>query len=249
MKRLVKCSKKPVKAATTWTIYMDYDDEYGTNTVTKKFTGTRRELWDYINDLNKNTDYYNIDVADPYPEDDYETVEDLYASKDNYGAVSGDMTIEEFMQNIRDLYAKYFPNSTCQVKLVKSLGTALWIDCYLAKDASECENNIAGNDMFHVSFWFPNDFEGLTKDDPVPNNLNMEVSQKTIKTAPENRYMAFGSETLPFRKAKGTPDKILKTLDKYFKTLHDTTEKLVEEDRLPYKDRGVQNEEFVKSKL
>ena len=175
------------------------------------------------------------------------------ASKEIYGASIGSMTVEEFMQDIRDTYNNYFPRSTCQVKLVRSLGTALWIDCYLAKDASECENGIAGNDMFHISFWFPNDFEGLTKDDLVPESLTMEISQKTIKTAPENRYMAFGSESLPFRKVKGSSDKILKTLDRYFKILHDTVERLVEEERLPYdnasRSYGIQNEEFVKSKL
>lgn len=80
MKRYIKSSKTFIKAATTWTIYMDYDDEYGvSHTISEEFTGTRRELRDYINDLNKNTDYYNIDVADPYPEDDHETVEDLYS--------------------------------------------------------------------------------------------------------------------------------------------------------------------------
>ena len=67
-----------ITASITWTLYMDYDDEYWTHTITDKFTGTRRELMDYIQDLNKNSEYYNIDVAD---NDDPEYLDDLYASK------------------------------------------------------------------------------------------------------------------------------------------------------------------------
>lgn len=261
MKRFIRCSTNrdvnscdSITASITWTLYMDYDDEYGTHTITDTFTGTRRELMDYIQDLNKNSEYYNIDVAD---NDDPEYLDDLYASKKiskksyvkSAQFMFGITTVSEFMQEIRDLYNNYFPASTCSVRLVKSLGTALWIDCYLAKDASECENGISGNDMFHISFWFPDDFAGLTNDSLVPDFLTMEISQKIIKTAPDNDYMAFGAESLPFRRVKGSPDKILKTLDKYFKMIHDTVERLIDEDMLPYKDRGVQNEEFVKSKL
>jgi len=63
MKRLVKCSIQPVKASTTWTIYMDYDDDFGRHTVSEEFTGSWSELRDYMKDL-KNTDYYNIDAVE-----------------------------------------------------------------------------------------------------------------------------------------------------------------------------------------
>ena len=58
------------------------------------------------------------------------------ASKEIYGASIGSMTVEEFMQDIRDTYNNYFPRSTCQVKLVRSLGKNIKVqDFYIFQSA------------------------------------------------------------------------------------------------------------------
>ena len=162
---------------------------------------------------------------------------------------SAGMTNGEFLARIEETYNKYFPDSICKATLKKMLGDPFCdVKCFIAGDISEIDNKIAGNDLFHI--WFLLDgFDTVDLNAPVPTSITLDPQQKTIKTKPDNKYMAFGSEKLPFRKVTGNVDKILKTFEKYFKVLHDTTARLVDEDRIPDSQHTIQNPDFVMSKL
>ena len=162
---------------------------------------------------------------------------------------NGSMTNGEFVSRIEELYHSYFPDSACQATLQVMTGDPFCsIKCWIAKDSSEVSSNIMGNDLFHVVFFIWN-FDSKNPEDAVPSDLELEPHQRSIKTIPENKYMVYGAERLPFRKTKGDANKILKTLDKYFKTLYDTTVRLAEEDKIPSAPHEIQNNEFVRSKL
>jgi len=57
---------------------------------------------------------------------------------------NGSMTFEEFRNKIMQTYNDKFPNSLCSVRLVKVLGRAIVIDCFLAKDKTELINSYWG---------------------------------------------------------------------------------------------------------
>lgn len=159
------------------------------------------------------------------------------------------MTNGEFLSRIKEAYAQQFPDSVCNASLKKMLGDPFCdVKCFIAGDISEISNQIAGNDLFHIWFLL-GDFDTVDLEAPVPASITLDPQQKTIKTKPDNKYMAYGSEKLPFRKTTGDADKILKTFDKYFKILHDTTARLVDEDRIPDAKFEIQNPDFVRSKL
>lgn len=47
-----------------WRIYYDYEDEYGdVHTVSGDFEGTYEEMREYVQWLNKNTDYFNFETV------------------------------------------------------------------------------------------------------------------------------------------------------------------------------------------
>lgn len=124
------------------------------------------------------------------------------------------MTIEEFMQEVKDIYAKHFPDSHCNVQLTKNLGCAIFIDFYLAKDSSEVSHGYAVNDMFQCGFDIF--LEGRKElNDLMPDSMVLEAMKSVIKIRPENRYLAYDTVKIPFRKTTGNAKKILAALEKY----------------------------------
>ena len=62
------------------------------------------------------------------------------------------MTFAELKEGIEKAYAKYFPKSKCAVTLSRMIGYAIFVECYVAGDKSECPNGYWDNDMMHISF-------------------------------------------------------------------------------------------------
>lgn len=149
---------------------------------------------------------------------------------------AGEMTIGEFLDEAKRIYNEYFPNSECIAVNRKVMGMEyIQITWLLSSDVSECISNIRDNDMFFISFNI--DIKDTTEsgrlydvairdnsstnDRLMPPMITMEVMRKSYLTKPDISYMAYGRRELPFRKTKGTPEKILATLEKYAKKLHD----------------------------
>ena len=96
------------------------------------------------------------------------------------------MTFNEFRNRIIEIYHNKFPKSLCSVKLVKMLGRAITIDCFLANDVSELSHGYWQNDMFKISFWIhnmPNNFE---IDDTLPDAMTLTNDSSHILIVPEN---------------------------------------------------------------
>lgn len=141
--------------------------------------------------------------------------------KEDYN--NSNKTITDFMNEIKAIYAKYFPNSSCAVAFRKILGEySIGIRCYLAKDESEVANHIMDNDVFRVHFDIPLTHNEITKDSPMPETIELNSFSNTIRVKPENSYMFCSSIKVPFRKTKGTPEKILSTFDKFVQKLYNT---------------------------
>lgn len=130
------------------------------------------------------------------------------------------MKFEQFKDEVIAAYGKYFNGSRCNVRFAKCLGRTIWIDCFLAADRNEVSNGIEQNDMMKVTFniSLPDRHE-IT--DELPDLLTLEITQKWYAVAPENRYLYCDVHSMPYRKSKGTAEKLEKQLNKYFGMLRD----------------------------
>ena len=80
--------------------------------------------------------------------------------------------------------------------------------------------------MINISFNInlPKDIESV--DDYMPDSVVLETmhgtSFLTKPYKPEDKYCAYGTTKVPFRKTTGTPTKIITSFDKFSKKLYDT---------------------------
>lgn len=169
------------------------------------------------------------------------------------------MTIEEFIAKVKEIYAKYFPDSECVAKNLKTLGMEyIRIGWFLSADASECPHNIRLNDLLHVAFTIDLEdntesgkmYEMWTYDNSqkntgyMPGTITLEVNDKIMYCKSDSRYMAYSSINFPFRKTTGSPEKILATLDKYANVVYNTVVTCLDGGKIP-EDRV----EFVRTKV
>ena len=155
------------------------------------------------------------------------------------------MTFEGFKARLQEIYYSKFPNSFCSVKLVKMLGRAITIDCFLANDVSELSHGYWQNDMFKISFWIhdmPNDFE---VDDVLPDVMTLTNASSHILITPENKYLAYDSVKVPFRKIVGNADKLISAFKKYVDRLYDIVNQQIANNKIPNNFVDIVNRKIV----
>lgn len=141
------------------------------------------------------------------------------------------MTVSEFMEELKKTYNKYFPNSLCSVRFSKNLGSSIWIDCYLAGNIHEVPHNIWQNDMFKIclNIFLPN---GTEKDSELPETITLESQYNYMALKPSNKYVAFDSKKVPFRKTTGDGKKVIASFDKFVKRLYDSVKEEYNNDNI-----------------
>lgn len=139
------------------------------------------------------------------------------------------MIMKELTQEIERSYNKYFKNSKCFVNFSKNLYSSISINCFLANNKEELTNGYWENDMFSIRFSIDTERGQFSKDidinSEVPENLKLEANAKSYVLRPSVSYMAYDRKKLSFRKTIGDSKKIIATLDKFFKKLHEELEK------------------------
>ena len=149
--------------------------------------------------------------------------------------------VDDFIEDIEKSYKKYFPKSLINIRITDMLGIkSIYAECYLAKDESEVPHRILDNDTFRIKF----SIENLENFNDLPDVMMLEWYYKSIKLNPSDDFYYCDFKQLPFRKTKGDADKILKTLDKYFKLLKNTVIEELENDNIHY-----DNIDVAKSKI
>ena len=155
------------------------------------------------------------------------------------------MTFNEFRNRIIEIYHNKFPKSLCSVKLVKMLGRAITIDCFLANDVSELSHGYWQNDMFKISFWIhnmPNNFE---IDDTLPDAMTLTNDSSHILIVPENSYLAYSAVKIPFRKTVGNADKLISTFKKYVDRLYDIVNQQIVHNKITNNFVDIVNRKIV----
>ena len=142
------------------------------------------------------------------------------------------MKMKEFLNEIENSYKEQFPKSKIVAELDNRFYNSISITCFIANDINEVANRIWQNDMLSIYFSIDSingEFaKDITIESEIPENLKIEVSRKSYLIKPENRNMCYGRRKLSFRKTTGNYNKILKSLDKFFRRLRISLEKDVE---------------------
>lgn len=141
------------------------------------------------------------------------------------------MKVNQFLETIKESYVKEFPNSKIIAKVNKGLGTSIYIKCYLAGSKEELYNGIAQNDMFNITFWMHEQNENISIEGELPENLYLECTEKSYLIKPDTEYMCYGRRKLSYRKIAGA-EKIINSLDKFFKKLRLELEKDIENNNI-----------------
>lgn len=130
------------------------------------------------------------------------------------------MKFAEFTENINQVYSGKFAHSACIVRPYRCLGRYVYIDCMLAENLNEVSYGIAENDMFKISFCIdlPDNFNFET--DELPENLTMEAKSNSYVIKPENEYLYCNYKKIPYRKSKGTAEKLVSVFGKFVDKLH-----------------------------
>lgn len=146
---------------------------------------------------------------------------------------SKEMTFAELKEGIEKAYAKYFPKSKCAVTLSRIIGYAIFVECYVAGDKSECPNGYWDNDMMKIRYFIdlPSNYD--EKSGILPEMLEVEVKGAIINKKSDDRMYAYQFEKVGLRKFKGSPDQIVKKFDASFKKVKATFDKIKDEDRIP----------------
>lgn len=109
-------------------------------------------------------------------------------------------------------YKEVFKNSKIAItKNSFSGNNVLWVQLYLAKNESEEINGYFDNDILGIIF-------KITK--TAENNYIIENIQNRYLVKPTNKYLAYESKKVAFRKTQGNEDKIITAFKKYVENLH-----------------------------
>ena len=155
------------------------------------------------------------------------------------------MTFNEFRDEIIGIYHSKFPKSHCSVKLVKMLGRAITIDCFLANDVFELSHGYWQNDMFKISFWIHDMPKNFETTDIMPNTMTLTNNSSDIAITPPDRFLAYGSVKIPFRKTVGNADKIINAFKKYVDRLYDIVNQQITNGKIPNNFVDIVNRKIV----
>lgn len=129
------------------------------------------------------------------------------------------MKFEEFKNRIEQIYRGKFNKSYCGCKIYSCLGKSITIDLRLAENASECPNNITGNDMMDIclAIRLP---DGWKEGDELPENMTLEAWKNGIKVKSTEKYLYCDYKKASYRKTSGDAEKLIVAFGKYVERLY-----------------------------
>ncbi len=129
------------------------------------------------------------------------------------------MKFAKFKTEIEKLFAEKFGKSYCECRIYKCMGKSITIDCHMAENTSECQNNISGNDMMMVclNISLP---DGWNDTDELPENLTMEAWKNGIKVKSTSDYLYCDYKKASYRKTSGNAEKMITTFGKFVDRLY-----------------------------
>ncbi len=132
------------------------------------------------------------------------------------------MNLSELTTRIESSYREYFPESKIFVEYSGKMYSSIWVRCFIAGAKTENSGNYWDNDMMRVSFRIQGEngqeLPDLQADSELPN-LSIENHAKSYHIKPDSIYLVYENRRMSYRKTTGTPEKIVASLDMFFKSL------------------------------
>lgn len=160
------------------------------------------------------------------------------------------MKTSDFIQAIETAYSSKFPQSKVFINLSHNLYSQIRVDFMLAQTKEENAFNYWENDCFSIGFTItlengqlPKD---LTLDSELPQNLKLESKCNSYRIKPDLSYMASSNKKVSFRKTKGTPEKLVKTIESFIGKLHESILADIQNDNMLADDKTLLNLKGVK---
>ena len=113
---------------------------------------------------------------------------------------------------IKQTYQKYFNESLINYWETEEDANYMWFKVYLGSGKNEWFNTYDVNDCFHIRFELRKGYNGY----------ELIADEKSYFIKPiYHTYLAYDRREISFRKTQGDFNKIIQSLDKFFKKLHD----------------------------
>lgn len=127
--------------------------------------------------------------------------------------------ISDFLNKIRTIIQTLFPRSYLHVDFDTNLCPLISIRFALGKDKSEWSHGYIENDLVSVLLFIrPKDGKLNGNDDLKEKLLEITAHQNSfvIKPRENEKWLAYSSVKIPFRKQTGLSDKIVLSINKFF---------------------------------
>lgn len=138
----------------------------------------------------------------------------------------------EFCEAIRACYLELFPAAWIVVEVRKVLGTKMIrIRCGVQSEgdlSGGYRDNDPGDQIITIDL--PDSLEGFNSMILVTEGMRNSMTLK-----PTDKFHVYSSERFGYRKAKGTPDKLVKHFERYFAKCKDKIEAWRKDDKLAHK--------------
>ena len=141
--------------------------------------------------------------------------------------ISDEADAAKLMKDLESIFMKTFPNSLFQARFANQFGSSISMRLRLGNSKKDWPNGIIDNDILTADFFV----NGYDREGNATGPLELEaIRGVSWLTIPDNKYMAYGRQKVPFRKVKGNEKKIAqgfqKTLDKIKQSIKDNMDKI-----------------------
>jgi hypothetical protein len=144
------------------------------------------------------------------------------------------MNTLQFADKATQQFKAVFPNGFVQTR--KLFSGDIGFTFSLTEDIKDCPHQIRENDRMMLSF-VVHDLPFGSDVDQGESKFELEFYRSHISTIPVSHYYAMGHQKIKTRKGTNTLDKLLKTLDKYFKLAGSDVLALVAENKIYQQDQ------------
>jgi len=132
------------------------------------------------------------------------------------------MNAVQFTAKVKESFLKYFPNGFIGSHSYSLGDKGIYFKAGLIGDVKDCFHGYRENDPLQITFGIYDNIKNNSETE-IDGKLIVEFQAAVFYTKPdEGSYLAMQRNKVPSRKINNVPEKVLVTLDKYFKEARDS---------------------------
>lgn len=142
-------------------------------------------------------------------------IESIYQTVEKENIMKEEFNQEQFESQLETAFKEQFPNGVFSIKLDKGFGSAHFVIRFTMLSKEDWPNKIWQNDPINTIIFVE------TPSDDMFEAVLVSGGRLSVNP-PAGSFMAMDLIKIPFRKTKGSPEKIVKYLADYFKKIKQT---------------------------